>query len=135
MEADKKDLSEPPGAALRAVEPVIALPRSGGSDTTDPDEGLNVNYLTLQQVAERMPGTSAATVWRWATQGVPGPDGMIRLKTARPGRRYYTTDEWLREFTDRLAEIQPVGRRARARGEAPMRSPDTDGQWLAARGM
>ena len=52
---------------------------------------------------QRINGTrpSVSTIFRWRAKGVKG----VRLRTVRHGAARMTTEAWIREFFDRLSEI------------------------------
>jgi hypothetical protein len=63
-------------------------------------------YLTLMQAAELIPtGTgkppSLPTMHRWIFRGCDG----VFLKHLRFGKRLYTTEQYLREFSEALANV------------------------------
>ena len=63
-------------------------------------------YITMAEAAEITPRRPhAATIWRWARNGLPTDSGQrVRLQYCRIGRRMYTTAAWLEEFFRQLAE-------------------------------
>ena len=71
------------------------------------------DLLPLKEAARRVPGgpTTDVTLWRWLSTGLPNRSGQIvKLRHAAAGRRYLTTEAWMREFFERLGEDadQPV---------------------------
>lgn len=78
-------------AAHLEADPFISLAAAGG----------------LLPGARPGAGVSASTVYRWATQGLPGPGGeVVRLAAWRLGRKWVTTRGALVEF---IAAQQPDG--------------------------
>lgn len=67
---------------------------------------MNTEYLTLGQAARISPGRpSANAVWRWCRKGLRSRGGRrIRLQHVRMGGRIFTTEAWVHEFGQRLAE-------------------------------
>ena len=63
-------------------------------------------YITLHKAAKLVPGgTSANCIWRWCRKGVLARDGQrVRLQHVRIGGKLYTTEPWLTQFGQALAE-------------------------------
>jgi hypothetical protein len=62
-------------------------------------------YLGLVQAAKKVPTVNgrhpnAVTIWRWMERGLRG----VRLRHTRIGHAKVTTEKWLQEFFDALAE-------------------------------
>ncbi len=64
------------------------------------------DMLSLSDAAHRCPGhVSQSAVWRWARKGLKARGGnRIRLRHGRCGGRLYTTERWLHDFFEALAE-------------------------------
>jgi hypothetical protein len=71
------------------------------------------NIMTFEQAAARLPRpVHPASVHRWATRGIPGPDGTrIRLEAVKVGCRWATSVEALGRF---LAATTAAATRGRA---------------------
>jgi hypothetical protein len=69
---------------------------------------LTDDLMTLAAAARLVPparggATAPSTIWRWATHGVRGPDGIIvKLRTTRIGGRPMVSREALEEFLANL---------------------------------
>jgi hypothetical protein len=68
-----------------------------------------------------------ATVWRWVTRGVRGPDGeCVKLEACKVGGFWITSREALERFieklTSRVEGVQPVPRSPAARMRASERA-------------
>ncbi len=63
-------------------------------------------YITFEEVGHILPTHPAATTcWRWARRGLAARDGSrVHLRHVRIGRRLFTREEWVREFTEELVE-------------------------------
>jgi hypothetical protein len=66
-----------------------------------------VAFISLSSAARLFPGERAgrsispSTVYRWATRGLPLPDGrVVKLAIWRVGRKWVTTEESLADFID-----------------------------------
>ncbi len=64
------------------------------------------DYITLAQAANQSPGRpSANAVWRWCRKGIKSRAGQrIRLKHIRAGGRVFTSEQWLNEFFQAVAQ-------------------------------
>jgi hypothetical protein len=68
--------------------------------------------LSLAQVASRFPSyrrgkpVTASAVWRWVSEGVKTPSGLVRLEAARVAGRWLTSESALRRFI--AAQSTPV---------------------------
>lgn len=64
------------------------------------------DYITLVEAARISPGRpSSNAVWRWCRKGLRSRGGRrIRLQHVRMGGRIFTTEAWVHEFGQRLAE-------------------------------
>lgn len=64
------------------------------------------SLISLAEGAQHVPGRPTANcLWRWCRRGVLARDGSrIRLEHVRVGGRVMTSLEWIREFSERLAE-------------------------------
>jgi hypothetical protein len=89
--------------------------------------------IPLQDVAKEIPGRGGrplnfSTVWRWVLKGCRGPDGaMVRLRAARIGGRWLTSQQALQEFLEALtpqldAEPAPKPRNPTKRARASERA-------------
>jgi len=67
---------------------------------------MSNDYITLSEAAQRTPGRpSVGTIWRWARCGIRTRAGhTVRLRHVRVGGRVYTTDAWLQDFFNEVAE-------------------------------
>ncbi|MFW6062019.1 MAG: DUF1580 domain-containing protein [Planctomycetota bacterium] len=63
-------------------------------------------YITLTEAAKLAPSRpSVNCVWRWCRKGVLSRGGQrIRLQHVRIGGKLYTTESWLRQFGQSLAD-------------------------------
>lgn len=87
--------------------------------------------LSLTQASRRFPGRGETTVTpstlrRWIARGVVDADGRrVRLRGARLGSKWLTSDRWISEFIEALAssETEPI----------PASEPlPSDPKWLKA---
>jgi hypothetical protein len=95
---------------------------------------LMEKLISFMEAARKLPPSrggrpvSFSCILRWATQGIPGPDGRrVRLEAVRVGGRWLTSEEalarWAEQLTPRLdSEPAPGPRtpaqRAKAVGQA-----------------
>lgn len=79
-------------------------------------ESPSTQLRPLRDYRGRVPGhrpgtrTHLATLIRWAAAGVRAPDGRrVRLRAARVGSRWFTTDDWFDQFLAAQAPADPAG--------------------------
>ena len=65
------------------------------------------DLMTFTEAAQICPGSpDPTTVSRWRRAGIKTRSGVIvRLQCLRSGKQYYTTEKWLREFFNKVAEL------------------------------
>ena len=63
-------------------------------------------YIPFSEAAKFAPRRPTyGTIWRWAQRGLTQRNGVrINLRSVRVGGRLYTTEQWLRQFFDQVAE-------------------------------
>jgi hypothetical protein len=95
-----------------------------------------VEYITLHKAAKLVPGgTSANAIWRWCRKGVLARDGQrVRLQHVRIGGKLYTTELWLTQFGQLLADADASYFRMDTGPTRPQPAPHprTDSQRQAA---
>jgi len=66
---------------------------------------MTENFIDLTTAARRSPGRpSTCAVWRWARKGVKSRTGeRIQLQHIRAGGKLFTTDAWLHDFFEAVA--------------------------------
>lgn len=71
----------------------------GRGDTAD-GGGDGAEYITIEQARRAMrPPPGRSTMNRWARDGYPVGDQVIRLRVIRRGRIRLTTMRWVEDFT------------------------------------
>lgn len=101
---------------------------------------MQTSYRPLSYFSERIPGSKGAecvspsTMTRWVMRGVKGATGhTVRLRAARVGGRWLTTDEWFDDFVTALS-ASPEGEDAVRTPSEIRRAADEAGRELEAAG-